>query len=273
MGQLGLTYLVWDQMTPVQIRVAPFKLFNGRKMTQEDKAARDLEAVTEAIEGEFDHPAILRVLREYLIGPMNRTIADRIAASNAVNIEELPPDVVRYWVAAKGILCPQGYTVTVNVHDWPESPEYSEIDVRPVNERDIFGYDSPPIQALFIISKKTGKLATNAEIVASLRNHAGNEPIDYENEPAYGLELLIRAKVGKLDQLGRQVAEVFWQASPGRELKERKQVSRGLNDYGYNAVVLYQPQTPEEAKEAKPPRGVAETLQRNPANSANSIDL
>ncbi len=236
--------------------------------------------MTQAIAGEFDHPAIRRVLKEYFVGPMKRTIANRIAASSAVNVEELHPDVVMYWVAANGILSPKGYTVTIRVHDWPANSEYSEIDVRPVDERDIFGYDYPPTSALFIICKKTGKLATNAEIMASLSNHAGNKPVDYENEPAYGLELLVRARFDRPNKLGMQVAEAFLQASPERGLRERKHVSQDLHDYGEEAIVFYQPQTPEEAKEAKPPHeaatgwalstDVAKTPQRNPTNS---IDL
>lgn len=216
-------------------------------MTQEDKAAHELEALFEAFEGEFAHPAIRRVLKEYVIDLINRIIADKIAASNAVNVEELLPEVVRYWVAANGVLAPQGYTLTIDGHDWSKNSNYSEIDICPVKERDIFSYDSPPASALFIISKRTGKLATNAEIIEFLRNHAGDEPVDYENEPAYGLELLVRQ-----NQLGRQVHEAFRQATQGRKLIERKHVQHGLNDYGEGAIVFYQPQTPEEAQEAKP---------------------
>ncbi len=215
-------------------------------MTQEDKTTRYSEAVIKTIDGELAHPEISRVLKDYVFGPMNRIIAAKIAGTKAINIEELHPEVVRYWVTANSILAPQGYTVTIDVHDWSENPDYSEIDIRPVKEGDIFSYDSPPARAFFIISKKTGKLATNAEITESLRNHDGDEPIDYENQPAYGLELLVGG------QLGKQVAKEFQQASPSNELKERKYVSHGLNEYGYMAAVFYQPQTPEEAQEAKP---------------------
>ena len=210
-----------------------------------DKAKRDLEALTQAVDGGLNHPEAQRVLKQFLFNPLNRKIAEKIAAASSLSIEELPPDVVRYWIAANSVLAPQGYTLTVDVHDWYANSGYSEIDVRPVIEDDIFGYDSPPIRALFIISKKTGKLATNGDIIESLRDHAGNEPIDYVNEPAYGLEFLIRAKF-KLDPLGKQVVKAFLQASPGTKLIERAQVGHGLHDYGYEAIVLYQPQIPAE---------------------------
>lgn len=213
------------------------------------QAAHNIVELVRAISGEV---AGLTEAFGPLIKILEEEDEEKIAKAKAVNVEELPPDVVRYWVAAKEILAREGYILTFDIRDWFANRAYLKVSVIPKRQRDIFG--KPPIVAGFIISKDTQRLATRAEIIEALESHYYPEPVDYENNQIHGLEVLVHKNmIDSPDKSGIEALNSFQRAVQGNRLFLRRRVTQDRGSYGGEAIVLYQPQTPKEAQEFQPP--------------------